>query len=151
MTATGEAVSGGGLTVQTAGGSLVGAAEAVLASARAAGVAVALAGKDATLWGPEATLQAVADHGVVRGDTVTSSYAGAQQVLDDLKAAGIDYDDVVQQLEEEGVSKFEDAWNDLIASVTDQLEKAGAEIMPSGAAKPAGDGPAAASPEATAR
>ncbi|MCY7364742.1 MAG: transaldolase [Frankiaceae bacterium] len=100
---------------------------------------------------PEATLEAVADHGVVRGDTVTTRYADAQQVLDDLKAAGIDYDDVVQQLEEEGVSKFEDAWNDLIASVTDQLEKAGAEVMPAGAAKPAGDGPAAAAPEATAR
>ncbi len=100
---------------------------------------------------PEATMEAVADHGVVRGDTVTSTYADAQQVLDDLKAAGIDYDDVVQQLEQEGVGKFEDAWNDLIASVSDQLEKAGAEVMPAGATKPAGDGPAAASPEATAR
>lgn len=100
---------------------------------------------------PEATLEAVADHGVVRGDTVTTTYAKAQQVLDDLKAAGIDYDDVVQQLEQEGVSKFEDAWNELIASVTDQLEKAGAEVMPAGAVTPAGDGPAAASPEATAR
>ncbi len=101
---------------------------------------------------PEATLEAVADHGVVRGDTVTSTYADAQQVLDDLKAAGIDYDDVVQQLEEEGVSKFEDAWNELIESVTDQLEKAGADVMPAGGdrSRP-GDGPAAASPEATAR
>ncbi|MFP5372142.1 MAG: transaldolase, partial [Actinomycetes bacterium] len=58
---------------------------------------------------PAKTLDAVADHGVVRGDTVTSSYAEAQQVLDDLKAAGIDYDDVVQQLEAEGVQKFEDS------------------------------------------
>ena len=100
---------------------------------------------------PQATLEAVADHGVVRGDTVTTAYADAQQVLDDLKADGIDYDDVVQQLEEEGVAKFEDAWNELIASVTEQLEKAGADVMPAGATKPAGDGPAAASPEATAR
>ena len=100
---------------------------------------------------PEATLEAVADHGVVRGDTVTGSYAEARQVLDDLKGAGIDYDDVVEQLEREGVSKFEDAWNALIESVTEQLEKAGADIMPAGAAKPAGDGPAAGSPESTAR
>ncbi|CAN5295970.1 transaldolase [soil metagenome] len=98
---------------------------------------------------PESTLEAVADHGVVRGDTVTRSYADAQKVLDDLKAAGIDYDDVVQQLEQEGVSKFEDAWNDLIASVTDQLEKAGANVAPDGGTDPAGDGPSAASTEAS--
>ncbi|MCW2613601.1 MAG: putative transaldolase [Frankiales bacterium] len=99
---------------------------------------------------PEATLHAVADHGTVRGDTVTGEYASAQQVLDDLAAAGIDYDQVVGQLETEGLAKFEDSWNELIASVTEQLEKAGAEIMPAGAARPAGGGPAAASPEATA-
>jgi transaldolase len=100
---------------------------------------------------PEGTLEAVADHGKVRGDTVTSTYADAQQVLDDLAAAGIDYDKVVDQLESEGVAKFEEAWNDLIASVTEQLEKAGADVMPAGATKPAGDGPAAASPEASSR
>jgi len=99
---------------------------------------------------PEATLEAVADHGVCRGDTVTGSYAAAQQVLDDLAAAGVSYDEVVAQLETEGVAKFEQAWNGLIDSVTDQLEKAGAVISPEGAASPAGDGPAAASPEASA-
>ncbi len=99
---------------------------------------------------PEATMDAVRDHGTVRGDTITSAYAAAQQVLTDLDAAGISYDEVVGQLEDEGVSKFEASWNDLIASVTDQLEKAGADIHPDGAASPAGDGPAAASPEASA-
>ncbi len=99
---------------------------------------------------PEATLLAVADHGVVRGDTVTTTYAQAQQVLDDLAAAGVDYAAVVERLEVEGVAKFEEAWNGLIASVTDQLERAGADVEPSGAAHPAGDGPAAASPEASA-
>ncbi|MBC7374172.1 MAG: transaldolase [Frankiales bacterium] len=79
---------------------------------------------------PEATLDAVRDHGIVRGDTVTGAYAAAQQVLTDLAAAGISYDEVVAQLETEGVSKFEDAWNDLIASVTDQLGKAGTDIDP---------------------
>ena len=73
---------------------------------------------------PEATLEAVEDHGVVRGDTVTTTYAEAQQVLDDLKSAGIDYDDVVEQLEVEGVSKFEDSWSELTTSVTEQLAKA---------------------------
>jgi transaldolase len=99
---------------------------------------------------PEATLDAVLDHGVLRGDTVTSSYVEAQQVLDELKAAGIDYDDVVELLEREGVQKFEDSWNELIGSVTDQLDKAGADVAPDGQASPAGDGPAAAAPEASA-
>ena len=99
---------------------------------------------------PEATLQAVADHGVVRGDTVTSTYADAKGVLDRLAEAGIDYDAVVNQLEEEGVSKFEDSWNALIESVTEQLEKAGADVAPDGGTDPAGKGPAAGSTESSA-
>jgi transaldolase len=100
---------------------------------------------------PEATLEAVADHGVVRGDTIRSTYAQAQQVLDRLKEAGIDYDDVVRQLEVEGVQKFEDAWNELIGSVAANLEKAGADVGADGRTTPAGDGPAAAAPAGSAR
>jgi transaldolase len=75
---------------------------------------------------PEATLEAVADHGVIRGDTVRDSYDDAHEVLHRLAEAGIDYDDVVEQLEREGVQKFEDSWQGLLDSVKDQLEKAGA-------------------------
>ena len=78
---------------------------------------------------PEATLEAVADHGVVRGDTVTAAYGDAQMVLAGLAEAGISYDQVVQQLEDEGVEKFEQAWDQLIGSVTEQLEAAGAQVM----------------------
>jgi hypothetical protein len=49
------------------------------------------------------------------------------------------------------VKKFEDSWGELIEQVTASLEGAGAEVMPAGAAKPAGDGPAAADREGTAR
>lgn len=77
---------------------------------------------------PEATLAAVADHGIVRGDTVTGHYADAQRVLDELAAAGISYDEVVALLEVEGVGKFEDAWNDLLASLAEQLAKATASV-----------------------
>jgi transaldolase len=93
---------------------------------------------------PEATLRAVADHGVFRGDTVTGRYAEAQRVLDRLAALGVDYDDVVQVLEDEGVKKFEDSWQELIESVTGQLQQAGATVHPDGSAQPAGAGPAAA-------
>ena len=44
---------------------------------------------------PEATLDAVADHGEITGDTVAGTYDEAQRVLDDLAALGIEYDDVV--------------------------------------------------------
>ncbi len=99
---------------------------------------------------PEATLDAVADHGKISGDTITGNYADAQQVLDDLQAAGIDYDEVVELLEVEGLQKFEDAWNELIESVTANLEKAGADVSAQGSTSPAGDGPAAASREGSA-
>ena len=43
---------------------------------------------------PEATLHAFADHGEVKAGVVQRSYAQAQQVLDELAALGIGYDDV---------------------------------------------------------
>jgi len=76
---------------------------------------------------PEATLNAVADHGVVSGDTVRPNYAHAKQVLDDLAAIGIDYDDVVQVLEDEAVEKFEVSWNELLESTKSELTRLAAE------------------------
>ncbi|HEX4017068.1 MAG TPA: transaldolase, partial [Frankiaceae bacterium] len=70
---------------------------------------------------PQATMEAVFDHGVIEGDTVRGHYADAQRVLDELKAVGVDYDDVVDTLEREGVDKFEDSWNQLIDAIKEQL------------------------------
>jgi transaldolase len=70
---------------------------------------------------PEATLHAYADHGRTEPDTVTGEFAAAQQVLDDLAAAGVDYDDVVATLEREGIEKFEASWQELLKTVEDQL------------------------------
>ena len=100
---------------------------------------------------PAATLQAVADHGVVRGDTIKGTYEESQRVLDRLAALGVDYNDVVQALEDDGVKKFEDSWHQLIESVVGELRRHGAEITPEGAVKPAGGGPAAADVAGTAR
>ena len=63
---------------------------------------------------PEATLDATADHGEITGDTVAGGYDQARADLDAVEALGISYDDVVQLLEDEGVEKFEAAWNDLL-------------------------------------
>jgi len=99
---------------------------------------------------PQATLDAVFDHGQIRGDTVTNAYDDAQGVLDRLAELGVDYDDVVQVLEQEGVTKFEDSWRELIESVTGQLEAAGAQVSEDGSTSPAGSGPAAADREGSA-
>ena len=103
---------------------------------------------------PEATLHAVADHGEVRGDTIRSSYRAAYAIMDDLRRVGVDLSEVAELLETEGTASFEKSWEELIASVTKQLEKAGASVMPAGAVKPAkGSGekaaPAAAAPKHT--
>jgi transaldolase len=73
---------------------------------------------------PEKTMQAVADHGKIEGDTVTGTEEQAQEVFDSLTEAGIDLDDVFQVLEDEGVDKFEKSWAELLATVSGQLEKA---------------------------
>jgi transaldolase len=59
---------------------------------------------------PEATLQAVADHGVITGDTVTGKAAQAQEVFDRLTAVGIDLPNVFAVLETDGVAKFTASW-----------------------------------------
>lgn len=77
---------------------------------------------------PEPTLHAYADHGETRGDTVTGGYAESQQVLDDIVALGVNYADVVDTLEREGVEKFEASWNELLKTVADQLGPANGGI-----------------------
>ncbi|WP_060950977.1 transaldolase [Streptomyces hygroscopicus] len=72
---------------------------------------------------PEATLEAVADHGETRGDTVHGTYEQAQADIDALAGIGISYDEVVQVLEDEGVEKFESSWNDLLKSTEAELKR----------------------------
>nr|WP_127896160.1 transaldolase [Streptomyces sp. S10(2018)] len=76
---------------------------------------------------PEATLDAAADHGEVRGDTVTGGYAQARADLAAVERLGVSYDEVVEQLEREGVAKFEAAWQDLLAAVTKSLDSKGVD------------------------
>ncbi|KUM98522.1 transaldolase [Streptomyces cellostaticus] len=76
---------------------------------------------------PEATLKATADHGEITGDTVTGGYAEARADLAAVERLGISYDEVVQQLEDEGVAKFETAWQDLLDAVTKSLDSKGVD------------------------
>jgi transaldolase len=73
---------------------------------------------------PEATMEALADHGELRGDAVRGTYEQSRQVFTDLAALGIGYDDVVQVLEEEGVAKFEASWKQLMDSIESEMKAA---------------------------
>ncbi|MGW1212543.1 transaldolase [Streptomyces sp. NPDC002499] len=76
---------------------------------------------------PEGTLKATADHGVITGDTVTGGYAQARAELAAVERLGISYEEVVKQLEDEGVAKFEAAWQDLLDAVTKSLNSEGVD------------------------
>ncbi len=60
---------------------------------------------------PLETIEAFQDHGEVRGDTVLEGLDEARALLEQLAAAGVDYDDVTDTLEAEGVQKFVDSFD----------------------------------------
>src|SRR5438477_2795551 len=65
---------------------------------------------------PEETIQAFQDHGVV-ADTLEQGIDEAKKLLDDLREAGIVYDDVTDTLEREGVQKFADSFAELLDGI----------------------------------
>jgi transaldolase len=73
---------------------------------------------------PGKTLDAVADHGEISGETIRGRYDEARETLDRLEALGIGYADVTDLLEREGVEKFEKSWAELLQTVTDELDRA---------------------------
>jgi transaldolase len=73
---------------------------------------------------PEKTIEAVADHGDVRGDTITGTAPAAQELFDKLAAVGVDLPDAFTVLENEGVEKFETSWNELLQETQVQLDAA---------------------------
>jgi transaldolase len=81
---------------------------------------------------PGKTLDAVADHGEITGDTIRGRYQEARDLLDRLERLGIGYADVTDVLEREGVDKFEKSWAELLQTVTDELDRAKAHAEGSG-------------------
>jgi transaldolase len=71
---------------------------------------------------PEKTLMAYADHGTL-GTPVPKTYDDAAATMRAVADAGIDLDDVFRVLEDEGVQKFVDSWDQLTESVRTELEK----------------------------
>jgi transaldolase len=66
---------------------------------------------------PEKTLKAFADHGEVQGDKVSGTKAEAEEIFQMLHQLGIEFDDVVEVLEREGVQKFDASWAELVEDV----------------------------------
>lgn len=73
---------------------------------------------------PEKTIDAVADHGAIAGDTVTGRAGEAQALFDKLEQVGVDLRDVFLVLENEGVEKFEKSWHELLQATKEQLDAA---------------------------
>jgi transaldolase len=76
-----------------------------------------LIGPDTVNTMPLETVEAFADHGDVRGDTVREGVEEAEALIDRLAAVGVDYEEIVRKLEVEGVQKFADAFDELIEGI----------------------------------
>jgi transaldolase len=81
-----------------------------------------LIGPDTVNTMPPETLEAFSDHGEVRGDTIREGLAEAEHLLEALTEAGVDYDDVIDTLEAEGIQKFTDSFDELIAGIEAKRE-----------------------------
>jgi len=66
---------------------------------------------------PLETIRAFQDHGEVRGDTVLEGIDEARALLQRLADAGVDYNDVTDTLEAEGVQKFADSFDEIVESI----------------------------------
>jgi len=88
-----------------------------------------LIGPDTVNTVPPATLDAFRDHGKA-SLTVTRDLPAAQQTFADLKAVGISMTTVTEELEEEGVKAFADAFKVLLDSIEERRKSAVASISP---------------------
>ena len=70
---------------------------------------------------PEKTLKSYADHGRP-GQPIQQTYDEAERVMKAVAEAGVDLDDVFAVLEDEGIQKFTDSWDELTDSVRSELE-----------------------------
>ncbi len=80
-----------------------------------------LIGRDTVNTMPEETIVAFQDHGVV-ADSLEQGIDEAEQLFDDLRAAGIDYDDISETLEREGVQKFSDSFKELLDGIREKRD-----------------------------
>ncbi len=66
---------------------------------------------------PEKTLLAVKEHGQFLGDTLSGMADASASILMELSDVGVNLDSILQDLEVDGVDKFQSAWNKLLETV----------------------------------
>jgi transaldolase len=72
---------------------------------------------------PDETIAAFADHGSIKKDAIEQGLEQANELFGELKEMGIDISFITQQLENEGVQKFTEAYNKLISNLADKRMK----------------------------
>jgi transaldolase/transaldolase/glucose-6-phosphate isomerase len=82
----------------------------------------ALIGADTVDTVPLETIEAFRDHGIA-ANTLEEGLDSATAILDKLKSAGIDIDAITQQLEDEGIEKFNKPFEKLLQAIEDQKSK----------------------------
>ncbi len=88
-----------------------------------------LIGPDTVDTVPPQTLQAFLDHGEVR-PTIQENLGEMHQAITDLEGLGVSMDQVTQELEEEGVKAFSDAFTALLVAIEERRKTAVAELGP---------------------
>src|ERR671917_131055 len=73
---------------------------------------------------PKKTIEAVKDHGEIQ-PVLTESLEDAVRLLDDLREAGLDYEEVTDILEKEGIQKFADPFNEML----DEIKNKGRQLV----------------------
>ena len=82
----------------------------------------ALIGRDTVDTVPLETIEAFRDHGIA-ANTLEDNLDKAAQTLNRLKNNGIDIDAITQQLEDEGIEKFNKQFEKLLQAIEDQKSK----------------------------
>ncbi len=77
----------------------------------------ALVGPDTVNTMPLSTYEAVKDHAEIRESTLRENVEEAKKFMQEIQQAGIDYDDVTDTLEREGVQKFADSFEELLGEI----------------------------------
>jgi transaldolase len=86
-----------------------------------------LIGPDTVNTMPLSTVEAFADHGIVRGDTLLEGLERAHRLWSDLIRVGIDEEEVGEQLEAEGIQKFADSYQNVLATIEVKRREVGAD------------------------
>src|SRR5215208_4762424 len=79
-----------------------------------------LVGPDTVNTMPVSTLEAFMDHGEVNPNALEEGLDGAWTLIAKLREIGVDYNDVTEVLEKEGVGKFADSFDELLEGIKDK-------------------------------